>query len=496
MGKRFDNILGTVGNTPVVRINKLGPEGINIFAKLEYFNPMGSVKDRLALGVIEDAERRGELKPGQTVVEATSGNTGIGLAMVCAQKGYPLVITMAESFSIERRKMMRFLGAEVVLTPSSEKGSGMVAKAVELAEKHGWWQSKQFENPANAEMHEKTTAVEILEDFADITLDYWVSGFGTGGTVNGVSNVLKAKSPETKIMVCEPDNSQLLSSNIPQPRHADGSQNGSHPNFRPHLMQGWTPDFIPKLAEQALQRGTIDGYVPIDGNFALQCARDLATKEGIFVGTTGGATMAGALNIAETAPEGSNILVMLPDTGERYLTTPLFENISEDMTAREEEISRSTPGYRFDVSPEPVAAPAPEEKVVLDESAVAAVAAGINDAENPVVMFALEWCEFCWSVRKVLAEYDISYRSIDLDSVEYQEGNRGGKMRAALRDKITWNTFPQIFVNGEFLGGCTDLFDGLKDGSLQKDLSEKSIPYNKEVEMDPYKLLPGWLHPR
>ncbi len=216
MTHRYDNILQTIGNTPVVRINKLAPSHVNLFVKVESFNPMGSVKDRLALGVIEDAERRGELKPGQTVVEATSGNTGIGLAMVCAQKGYPLVVTMSESFSVERRKLMRFLGAKVVLTPASEKGSGMVAKAKELAEKHGWWRSRQFENPANADTHARTTAVEILRDFADLPLDYWVTGFGTGGTLAGVSRVLKDKSPRTKIVVCEPDNSAILASGIAQ----------------------------------------------------------------------------------------------------------------------------------------------------------------------------------------------------------------------------------------------------------------------------------------
>src|SRR5688572_8991376 len=223
MAARFDNILQTIGHTPVVKIAKLAPPGVEVFAKLEAFNPLGSVKDRLALGVIEAAERGGELRPGQTVVEASSGNTGIGLAMVCAQKGYPLVITMAENFSIERRKLMRFLGAKVVLTPASEKGSGMVAKATELAAKHGWWQPRQFDNPANPEMHAKTTAVEILRDFADQPLDYWVTGFGTAGTLNGVSRVLRQKSPHTKIVVCEPDNSAILASGIGQARNDDGT---------------------------------------------------------------------------------------------------------------------------------------------------------------------------------------------------------------------------------------------------------------------------------
>ena len=260
MNNRHEDILGTIGHTPVVRLNKLAPEGVNLYVKIESFNPMGSVKDRLALGVIEDAERRGDLKPGQTVVEATSGNTGIGLAMVCARKGYPLVVTMAENFSVERRRMMRFLGVKVVLTPASEKGSGMLTKAVELAETHGWFLTRQFENEANANIHSETTAVEILEDFAEDGLDYWVTGFGTGGTLKGVARVLKEKSPSTRIIVCEPDNSQVLGSEIPQSRNPDGSVAESHPLFRPHAMQGWAPDFISKLTEDAV--GLIDSIVP------------------------------------------------------------------------------------------------------------------------------------------------------------------------------------------------------------------------------------------
>jgi cysteine synthase A len=491
MAKRYDNILQTIGKTPVVKINKLGPKNINIYGKVESFNPMGSVKDRLALGVIEDAERRGVLKPGQTIVEATSGNTGISLAMVCAQRGYPLVITMAENFSVERRKLIRFLGAQVVLTPASDKGTGMVKKADELAEKHGWWQPKQFENPANSEVHTKTTAQEILEDFSDISLDYWVSGFGSGGTMQGVAKGLRAGSPNTKIVVCEPDNSQVLSSGIPQPRNADGSQSESHPNFRPHLMQGWSPDFVPKLAEQTLEAELIDQFIPVDGNFSIQCAKDLAQKEGIFVGITAGATLAAALAVAEAAPEGSNILCMLPDTGERYLTTPLFEEIAIEMTEDEEKISHSTKGFRFDIAAEA----AEEVDVELDETAVAELDTLISDTK-PVVMFALEWCEFCWSVRKTLKEYGIDYQSVDLDSVEYQTDNRGGKIRAALRNKTTWDTFPQIFINGEFIGGCTDLFDGLKDGSTQKYLQGQDIEFLENVTTDPYDFIPKWLHSR
>ena len=247
MGRKFDNILQTIGSTPVVRLNKLAPDGFNLYVKVESFNPSGSVKDRLALGVIEDAEKSGKLKPGQTVIEATSGNTGIGLAMVCAQKGYPLVVTMAESFSVERRKLMRFLGAKVVLTPAGLKGSGMLAKATELAAKHGWFLCRQFENEANANAHSRTTAPEILADFEGEQLDYWVTGFGTGGTLKGVSRVLKKERPEIRIVVCEPDNSQILGSGIPQEKLADGTPADSHPLFRPHLMQGWSPDFIPKL---------------------------------------------------------------------------------------------------------------------------------------------------------------------------------------------------------------------------------------------------------
>ncbi len=494
MGKRFDSILDTIGNTPVVRVNNLGPDHVNLYVKVESFNPMGSVKDRLALGVIEDAERRGELTPGQTIVEATSGNTGIGLAMVCAQKGYPLVVTMAENFSVERRRLMRFLGARVVLTPAPLKGSGMVAKAAELAREHGWWQSRQFENPANAEIHERTTAEEILAAFDDVGLDYWVTGFGTGGTLSGVSRALRRRSPETRIVVCEPDNSPILASGIPQSRAADGSYGASHPVFRPHLMQGWSPDFIPQLAEEATDARRIDEFLAIDGNRALECARDLARREGIFVGISSGATFAGALDVAARAPAGSHILCMLPDTGERYLSTPLFENVAAEMDADELAISRSTPNFRFDVAVP--AAPAADMPVTLDPEAAAEVAALTDGATHPVVMFALEWCEFCWSVRKVLARLGIAYHSADLDSVAYQQGNRGGKVREALRTKTGCNTFPQIFIGGEFIGGCTDLFDAIKDGSLSTRLARHGIAHDVSASIDPYSYLPSWLHPR
>lgn len=340
---RYDNILGTVGRTPVVRINKLAPSHVNLWVKVEAFNPLGSVKDRLALGVIEAAEASGELKPGQTVIEATSGNTGIGLAMVCAQKGYPLVVTMAELFSVERRKLMRFLGAKVVLTPAALRGTGMVDKAKELAAAHGWFMTRQFENEANPDMHSRTTAREILEDFAGDPLDYWVTGYGTGGTLKGVARVLAKESPKTRIVVCEPETAQLLGSKQHQDRNPDGSPSAGHPAWTPHPLQGWTPDFIPQLTEDVVTAERIDRILPIAGPEAIRWSQELAQKEGIFVGISSGATFAGALRVAQDAPKGSNILCMLPDTGERYLSTPLFENISVDMTDEEQKIFKSTP---------------------------------------------------------------------------------------------------------------------------------------------------------
>ncbi len=343
-----NNILGTVGNTPVVKINRLAPAHVNLYVKIEAFNPMGSVKDRLALGIIEDAEASGALQPGQTVIEATSGNTGIGLAMVCAQKGYPLVVTMAESFSVERRKLMRFLGAEVVLTPAPLKGYGMVQKARELAEKHGWFMTRQFENEANADMHSKTTAPEILQAFNGMQLDYWVTGYGTGGTLKGVARVLKEQSPETKIVVCEPEVAGLLTGGIAQKRNDDGSPAESHPSFSPHPVQGWTPDFIPKLTGDSIDAGSADHILTVANPRAMECSRNLAQQEGIFVGISAGATLAAALEIAESAAQGSNILAMLPDTGERYLSTPLFEGIEAEMSEQEQTLSASTPSCQFD----------------------------------------------------------------------------------------------------------------------------------------------------
>jgi cysteine synthase A len=371
----------------------------------------------------------------------------------------------------------------------------MLAKARELAEKHGWFLCRQFENEANADMHSRTTAVEILSDFGADGLDYWVTGAGTGGTLKGVARVLKAQSPKTRVIVCEPDNSQILGGGVAQAYLPDGSPAASHAAFRPHLMQGWTPDFIPKLANDAIQAGLIDQFMPIRGADALQCARDLAQKEGIFCGISAGATFAGALEVAKTARKGAKILAMLPDTGERYLSTPLFEGISETMTKEELEIAASTPRYRFDVAAAPAPSPAAAPEKAKPE-AVAFVEEVVHDKSQPVVMFALEWCEFCWSVRRLMAEFGIPYRSIDLDSAAYQKDNRGGDIRVALRQKIGSPTIPQIFVGGEYIGGCTETFDAFNAGRLQQLLEASAVAYDRSKKADAYSFLPKWLHPR
>ena len=347
-GRIYDSILDTVGDTPTIRINNLAPPGVELFVKAEFFNPAASVKDRLALNIIEAAERSGALRPGQTVVEATSGNTGIGLAMVCAQKGYPLVVTMAESFSVERRRLMRMLGARVVLTPRAQKGTGMYMKAVELAATHGWFLAHQFETPANADIHEATTAREVIGDFAGRRLDYVVTGYGTGGTVTGLARVLRRERPEVKIILTEPANAALVASGVAQERGADGAPAGSHPAFEPHPIQGWTPDFIPFVLQEALDRAYYDELIPVPGPEGIAWSRKLAAREGILTGISGGATFAVAMQVAERAAPGSAILAMLPDTGERYLSTPLFQDIAEEMDEEETRLSHSTPGYRLD----------------------------------------------------------------------------------------------------------------------------------------------------
>jgi cysteine synthase A len=304
-----EDILGTIGNTPVVRINRLAPPGVTMYVKCEAFNPLSSVKDRLAIAIIEDAERRGELKPGQTVVEATSGNTGIALAMVCAVKGYPFVALMSDSFSIERRKLMRILGAKVVLVPAAERATGMVKMAADLAKERGWFLARQFENPANPEYHRNTTGPEILRDFAGKRLDYWVTGYGTGGTLTGAGEMLKKARPGVKIVVAEPEGAALLSGQ----------------EWKPHKIQGWTPNFVPAV----LDRSVYDEIVTVGDVESRDAARDLAMKEGIFCGISSGGTFAAAKKVAAKAPKGSVILAMLPDTGERYLSTILFEGINE-----------------------------------------------------------------------------------------------------------------------------------------------------------------------
>jgi cysteine synthase A len=325
---------------------------------------------------------------------------------------------------------------------------------------------RQFENEANPDFHSATTAEEILDAFSDIGLDYFVTGFGTGGTLKGVARVLRERSPRTRIVVCEHDNSAMLKSGARQARGDDGSPSASHPSFRPHLMQGWSPDFIPKLTEDAVDAHLFDEIVPVAGADALRVARELATREGIFAGISSGATLAAALAVARAAEAGANVLCILPDTAERYLSTPLFADIATEMTSEEIEISRSTPRFRFD-SPKPAAddkskvepKAEPEPPPAPTTEAVAFVNEATSDAAQPVVMFALEWCEFCWSVRKMFADFGIPYRSVDLDSVAYQKDDWGGQIRTALAAKTGWKTIPQIFVGGEFVGGCTDAFD-------------------------------------
>ena len=482
------SILDAIGNTPAVRLNRLAPPGVELFVKLEAANPMGSVKDRLALGIIEAAEKSGELKPGQTVIEATSGNTGLGLALVCAAKGYPLVVVMAENFSLERRKMLRFLGARVVLSPPWAKGSGMLAVAARLARDNGWFLCRQFDNEAGADIHSRTTAAEIVRDFGPNGLSHWVTGFGSGGTLKGVARVLREKSPATKIVVFEPDNAALVGSGVAQPLDAKGEPTKSHPAFHPHPIQGVVPDFISKLTRDAVAGGMVDRTIGVSGAEAIEIAIRLAREEAIFCGISGGATVAAALKAARDAAPGSKILAMLPDTGERYLSTPLFADISLDMNAEEQALLDSAMPAIAAAPP-----PAPEPAtVVVDEDARRFVADAIAGHPGKMVMFAMSWCEFCWAVRKLFAALDIPFVSIDIDTTDFREANDVPKIRAALAEVAGGPTIPQIYADGTHLGGSMDIIAAADSGGLQKLLAEKGIPCG-DAKLDPYGFLPNWV---
>jgi cysteine synthase len=482
------SILEAVGNTPAVRLNRMAPNHVEVFVKTEAANPMGSVKDRLALGIIEAAEKSGELKPGQTIVEATSGNTGIGLAMVCAAKGYPLVVVMAENFSLERRKMLRFLGAKVVLTPGWAKGSGMVAVARKLAQDNGWYFCRQFDNEAGADIHSRTTAVEILRDFGPNGLTAWVTGFGTGGTLKGVARMLRELSPATKVIVAEPENAALIGSGIAQELNSAGQPVKSHPAFHPHPMQGWSPDFISKLTRDAVAARLIDETVGVSGADAISTAIELARTEGIFCGISGGATLAAALRLARDAAPGSRILAMLPDTGERYLSTPLFADISVEMDELERELLDSgMPAVEIPAA----AAKEPAELPVAVE-AQQFVTNSIARHPGKVVLFALSWCEFCWSVRKLLSALDVPFVSIDLDLPEFRSEHDVAGIRAALAEVAGGPTIPQVFAGGTHIGGCMDVMQATASGELQKLLCEQGIRCDL-ASLDPYQFLPNWV---
>lgn len=487
-------VLSLIGNTPLVPL-RFTPEGLTVFAKAEFLNPSGSIKDRLALTILGDAVERGLLGPDSVVLECTSGNTGISLAMVGAALGLRVKILMSDTASIERRHLMRHFGAELELF-HTDRGyiTGIELSREMAARDPRYFLPRQFENDLNAVDHERHTAVEILRQL-DGRIDAFVTGYGTGGTLKGAARVLRERSPATRIVACEPDNSPLLASGIAQARRADGAAADSHPAFRPHLMQGWTPDFISRLTEDAMAAGLVDRIVAVNGNDALACARDLARREGIFTGISGGATFAAALAVAREAPAGSTILCMLPDTGERYLSTPLFDAIGADMDEDELAISRSTPGGRFD-SPAPVApaaTPIAPAAAPIDAAAARAVNELLADAAQPVVMFALEWCEFCWAVRKLFAALGIPLRSVDLDSVAYQQDNLGGRMRPVLAERTGSRTIPQVFVGGRPIGGCMDTFAAYRDGRLKALLAPYGITPNRD-DLDPAAFLPKWIH--
>ena len=486
----FADVLQSIGRTPVVALERLSPPGIALCAKLEARNPGGSVKDRMALAIIEDAERRGVLRPGMTVFEASSGNTGIALAMVCARKGYPLVVTMAENFSVERRRLMRWFGAKVVLTPAAEKGSGMLRKARELAAAHGGFLCRQFEHPANPAAHQRGTAQEILRDFAGQRLDAVVSGFGTGGSLLGIARELRVQRPEVRIIACEPDNADMLGSAIAQPRDAEGQPEASHPQFRPHPMQGWSPDFLSPLIEQARDQGLIDALQPVSGDEALSMARELARQEGILAGISSGATAAAAARVGAGLPPGSVVLCLLADSAERYLSTPLFVEIAEGMDETEWSLSRSTPSARFD---RPGAAT--PNAVCRDAQALgwadARLAEWQAEGATPLRLFALGWCEFGWSLRRFLDALSLPYRMIELDAPALREGQRALALRQRLREASGQSTLPQLQLGAQWLGGCQDVFARYRDGGLQRDLAAAGLPPVRGG-LDTDRFLPGW----
>ena len=484
------NILGAIGMPPAVRRQRPAPEALARRVQHEAANPMGSVKDRLALGIIEAAEQAGELKAGQTVIEATSGNTGLGLAMVCAAKGYPLVVVMAENFSLERRKMLRFLGAKVVLSPPWAKGTGMLAIARKLADDNGWFLASQFDNEAGPDIHSRTTAAEIIGDFGPDGLTAWVSGFGTGGTLKGVARVLRAQSPATRIILVEPENAALVGSGLAQDIDSNGDPTKSHPAFHPHPMQGWSPDFISKLTREAVAARLIDATVGVSGGEAIDTAIQLARREGIFCGISGGATVAGALMAARGMAPGSRILAMLPDTGERYLTTPLFADISVEMDDAEKALlDAAMPAIAASSAPPPTT---PEEVPVVDEAARQFVADAIANNPGKVVMFAMSWCEFCWTVRKLLNALGVPFVSIDIDTSEFRLANDVPKIRAALAEVAGAPTLPQIYADGTHLGGCMDVLGAAETGELRRILAAGGIP-NNDAMVDPYEYLPNWV---
>lgn len=492
----YNSIYETIGRTPIVKLNNMTKtlklkNGVNVYVKLESENPGGSIKDRLAMGVIEWAEQKKQIEPGQTVVECSSGNTGIGLAMICASKGYPFVCVMSESFSIERRKMMRFLGAKVILTNPAHKATGMIIKAKELADKHGWFWPNQFENEANAWIHRETTGPEILKAFQDTgkTLNHFVCAYGTGGSILGIGSYLKEHSPETIVNVVEPDNAPMLYSGIPTKYPSSGTPSTSfdvaHPVWRPHLFQGWAADFIPKLVDKATKEKVYDNILHCGGNEAIETCKELARKEGIFSGTSGGGVLCSALKLAEKSAEGTSILALIADTGERYLSTPLFADISADMTEEEKEIAASTPS----IAPPPPGLPdaTPEAKEWVENQI----------GSHKVLCFMLEYCEFCWTLTGLLDAIGVSYHRIDIDSFEFAKDNMGNKYRSALQNNTGCKTFPQFFINGKFIGGAVDACMLWKKDELQTIFKEANIKSGNdnfnEYDGDAFEFLPKWM---